>query len=216
MYSFLTGRRARRAVAALAAASALHRPPNSESRLIGSEIPRGHFGAGGPGIAGIASHFIRLLSVAGPVVPQPRAHRVACPARLRAVDAVRIHHGRADAAGWTKDPETLAGRFPHRLSASRPGTELRVPFTGDSVGLYWLVAPDSGDIEWSIDGGPWGQASSWDKYALHFTRANYALLADSLPPGPHELRVRVAPEKNPESTGTFVRIGAVLVNGAAR
>jgi lysophospholipase L1-like esterase len=121
-----------------------------------------------------------------------------------------------DTTGWEKDHETLARRFPHRLSANKPGTELRVPFTGDAIGLYWLIAPDSGDIEWRIDDGPWKRASSWDSYALHFTRANYVLLSDTLPPGDHELLLRVSGEKNPASTGTFIRIGAILVHGVVK
>jgi lysophospholipase L1-like esterase len=117
-----------------------------------------------------------------------------------------------DTTGWAKEPEPLGRHVSHRLSASQPGTELRVPFTGDAIGLYWLIAPDSGDIEWRIDDGPWKRASSWDKYALSFTRANYTILSDTLSPGRHNLTVRVLPDKNPESTGTFVRIGALLVH----
>jgi lysophospholipase L1-like esterase len=117
-----------------------------------------------------------------------------------------------DISGWEKDPTPLGGHIAHRLSANRPGTELRVPFTGDAVGLYWLIAPDSGDIEWRIDDSPWKRASSWDKYALRFTRANYAVLSDTLTPGGHTLTLRVLSDKNEESTGTFVRIGAVLVH----
>ncbi len=117
-----------------------------------------------------------------------------------------------DTSGWEKDPQPLGRHLPHRLIASRPGTELRIPFRGDAIGLYWLIAPDSGDIEWRIDDGPWKRASSWDKYALRFTRANYALLSDTLPPGEHYLTLRLLSDKNPESTGTFIRIGAVLVH----
>jgi lysophospholipase L1-like esterase len=120
-----------------------------------------------------------------------------------------------EAAGWTKEEKTLAGRYPHLLAASAPGSELTIPFTGDVVGLYWLIAPDSGDIEWSLDGGPAKRLSSWDKYALKFTRAGSTLLADNLPPGPHTLKVRVLAEKNAESTGTAIRIGAILLNGTA-
>lgn len=118
-----------------------------------------------------------------------------------------------ESPGWTREAQSLSGRYPHRLSATAPGSELTLRFNGDAVGLYWLIAPDSGDIEWQIDGGPWKRRSSWDKYALRFTRANYTVLDSHLTPGPHELRLRVLAEKNGESTGTAVRIGAFLVNG---
>jgi len=119
-----------------------------------------------------------------------------------------------DITGWEKDPATLAGRFPHRLSASKPGTELKVPFTGNAIALYWLIAPDSGDLEWKIDSGDWKKLSSWDRYALRFTRAGSAVLSDSLAPGKHELTLRIAESKNAESTGTYIRIGAILLNEA--
>jgi hypothetical protein len=80
------------------------------------------------------------------------------------------------------------------------------------VGLFWLIAPDSGDVEWSIDGSAPRRASSWDRYALRFTRANYTIFRDNLPPGEHVLTLRVSAEKNPESKGTWLRIGAMLVN----
>ena len=118
----------------------------------------------------------------------------------------------ARAPGWRKEEQSLAGRFPHRLAGSTPGTELRFRFTGTAIGLYWLIAPDSGDIEWSIDGSAPRRASSWDRYALQFTRANYLLLRDDLAHGEHELRLRILPDKQPESKGTWVRIGAFLVN----
>ena len=41
------------------------------------------------------------------------------------------------AQGWTRDDPTI--RFPHSISADAPGTELKFPFRGTVMGLYWLV-----------------------------------------------------------------------------
>ncbi|MEI6197490.1 MAG: SGNH/GDSL hydrolase family protein [Verrucomicrobiota bacterium] len=112
--------------------------------------------------------------------------------------------------GWVKENESLANRFPHRLASATPGAELRLRFHGSAVGVYWLIGPDSGDVEVSLDGGPFGRFSSWDKYALHFTRANYTLFAEDLPSGEHELILRVHPERAAQATGNWVRIGAFL------
>jgi hypothetical protein len=57
--------------------------------------------------------------------------------------------------------------------------------------------------------------SSWDKYALHFNRAHYALLADDLAPQKHKLTLQISPEKDEQSQGTAIRIGAFLVDGLA-
>ena len=114
------------------------------------------------------------------------------------------------AQGWTRDDPTI--RFPHSISADAPGTELKFPFRGTVMGLYWLVAPDSGDIEWSIDGSAVKRASSWDRYALRLSRAHYTILDDALPDRDHVLTFRILPEKNAESKGTWIRIGALLVN----
>lgn len=116
------------------------------------------------------------------------------------------------APGWRKEEKSLAGKYPHYISASEPGTELVHRFSGTTIGLFWLVAPDSGDIEWSIDDGPPQRRSSWDKYALKFSRANYTILADDLKHGEHTLKINVLGEKNEQSQGTWIRIGAFLVH----
>jgi len=117
-----------------------------------------------------------------------------------------------DAPGWAVEDESLAGRLPRRIAATAPGAALRYRFRGTTIGVYWLVAPDSGDIAWSIDGAPPQRASSWDPYALQFTRAHYAILSDRLVRGEHEVHIQVLGDKQPESRGTAIRIGALLVH----
>lgn len=114
------------------------------------------------------------------------------------------------APGWTQENKTLAGRYPHYISANAPGTELSYPFAGVAIGAYWLIAPDSGDLQWAIDGGAWNAASTWDKYALSYTRASYTLFSYTLAPGQHELKIKIVPTHNTQSTGTWIRIGAFL------
>jgi hypothetical protein len=130
-------------------------------------------------------------------------------------DAHMVEVTDVETAGWKRDDETAARFFPHSIAASVPGTELHYSFEGTAVGFFWVIAPDSGDMEWSVDGAPAKRASSWDSYALRFTRKNYTILDDSLPPGRHELTVRVLGEHNPQSQGTAIRIGWLLVNGLA-
>ena len=115
-----------------------------------------------------------------------------------------------DAPGWAREDQTLAGRYPHRIATNVPGTELTFPFEGAAFGLYWLMAPDSGWIEWSIDNGPVKTTSAWDKYCLTFTRANFELCAEGLSPGPHLFHLKVSDRKDAASTGNWIRIGALL------
>ncbi len=116
----------------------------------------------------------------------------------------------ANAPGWNREDISLANRFPHRITSCVPGTELTVPFSGSVIGVYWLVARDSGNIEYSIDGGPLRTVSSWDQYALQFDRANYRILEDGLPQGQHLLMLRVSETKAEQSAGNWIRIGAFL------
>jgi lysophospholipase L1-like esterase len=115
--------------------------------------------------------------------------------------------------GWIKEDKPLMGSYPHRITCCEPEKELVFKFDGTSIGLYWMIASDSGDIEWSIDNSIKGTASSWDSYALRFDRANYVILSDELEAGEHELKIKVRRSKNPQSKGQWVRIGAFLVGG---
>ncbi len=110
-----------------------------------------------------------------------------------------------------KDSLSMAGRYPHMLACDAAGAELEYHFKGRAVGLYWLIAPDSGDIAWSVDGNRPERLSSWDKYAMSFTRANYSILDDNLEEGEHVLRIKVLQDRQPQSTGNWIRIGAMLV-----
>ena len=117
-----------------------------------------------------------------------------------------------NADGWNTEEKTLNGRYPRYISSNVPGAEFEFNFEGDSIGLYWMIAHDSGDIEWSVDGSQWEHKSSWDEYALEFDRANWALLKKDLSQGKHTLKVKVLAQKHEQSDGNWIRIGAFLVN----
>ena len=112
---------------------------------------------------------------------------------------------------WIKDEATLVNRYPHMLVCNVLETELKVDFEGTAIGVYWLIAPDSGDIEWSIDGSKFIRVSSWDEFALIFTRANYYLFSYNLTKENHTLTIRVSKEKDEKSIGNWIRIGAFMI-----
>jgi len=142
----------------------------------------------------------------------PAARFLPAPRYPDPLDRARLEDAWSVAGvGWSAEPVDLAGRFPHRLVGVPSSPPLVFSFTGPVIGLYWLVAPDSGDIEWSVDGGPAEFLSSFDRYALHFTRAHCQILANNLDDRNHTLTLRVLSTHQRDSTGTTVRIGAFLV-----
>ena len=110
--------------------------------------------------------------------------------------------------GWSKLFFHLCGRWPATIGANKPGSEFAIRFDGSNLGIYWMMASDSGDIEFSIDGGEWQRKSSFDEYCLRFARANFQMLAQGLPEGSHTVVIRVSETKDDRSTGRWVRIGA--------
>ena len=121
-----------------------------------------------------------------------------------------------DAPGWTREEKPVSLR-PHRIASNQPKTELVYKFRGNAIGVFWLSADDSGNIEWSVDGSPFQPRASWSPYGGKNGRGYSAMLKNplynaGLPPGDHVLTLRVADQTHPKSTGKWVRIAAFLVN----
>lgn len=109
---------------------------------------------------------------------------------------------------WTKLAMTLSNRWPSAIGANKPGAVLEIPFSGTAIGLYYMIARDSGIAEWQIDGSDWHTLNTFDHYALSFDRAAFRVLADDLSQGEHTLTLRVANEKDERSNGYWLRLGA--------
>ncbi|MDF2921335.1 MAG: acyl-CoA thioesterase [Paenibacillaceae bacterium] len=112
---------------------------------------------------------------------------------------------------FARSEESLRSRYPHMICAEGNGEELVLTFSGTAVGLYYMIAHDSGILEWQLDEGPAKAYSTWDKHALNFDRAGFTLLAEHLENREHKLRIRAIGQKDPQSKGTRIRIGAFLV-----
>lgn len=171
-----------------------------------------------PNDAGYAIYFEAIKaalskSVTAPLAPtEPKA--LPKPMTEHPMESARIADASEAQGGdaWvTKDP-VLTRYFGKGLACGTPGSELTLKFSGTTVGIFWVMAADSGDIEWSIDGSAPKTRSSWDKYCLKFNRQGYTILANNLPQGEHTLTIKVLETKNKESTGTMIRIGSFLLN----
>lgn len=140
-----------------------------------------------------------------------RAVRMPEPLSASLLPAARLADAaEAETDGFLPVAQSLCGRYPHYIEGDA-GASLTFAFHGTTLGLYWMMAKDSGMIEYSIDGGAWERRSAWDSYCPRFMRAGSVILKRDLPCGAHEARIRVLPEKDPLSEGTKIRIGAFLV-----
>ena len=108
---------------------------------------------------------------------------------------------------WAKIPGAKRGYFTRgeALWSETPGAEAVVPFTGVALAAFLTAGPDAGDLEVSVDGGPFRKFPLKAQYgALHYPYVQ--VLAEDLAPGAHTARLRVAAAARPKGPGRAVRI----------
>ena len=154
----------------------------------------------------------------GPVRPLPAAPldsgsyfrgRLVDPATARVVRGFTLDpswrpaDGKPGRAGFMSVPA---------LVGTGAGAELEFAFTGTAAGLFLTAGPDTARLEVSIDGGPFKAVDSWTRWSatLHLPWA--LILADGLPSGPHQCRVRLAARPAGEPGGEALRVFHLLVN----
>ena len=100
------------------------------------------------------------------------------------------------------------------LAADKAASEITTSFEGTVVGLSYRMGPDAGMIECLIDDKPApSPLKQIDLYAPEH-HIGTSLIAGGLPPGEHKLTIKIIAEKNPKSSGMWVRLGAFLIGGA--
>ena len=137
--------------------------------------------------------------------------------RLADIRGAEIRKGWRITENW--QPDDSAGTRPGfvsvpMLEASGPGAEMAFRFYGKGVGIFVAAGPDAGSIEYSIDGGEARTLDLFTRWSsgLHLPWA-YMLAAELTDQAEeHCLTVKIAAEKNPDSTGHAVRIAHFLVN----
>lgn len=106
--------------------------------------------------------------------------------------------------GFEKEAECLSG--------SKPGSEIKYSFNGTSIGVYWQSGPDTGDIEYSIDGGDFKTATSFNEINSRLYTYGYKILEDNMTEKEHTITIRIKDTKNASSSGYNIRIYGLLVN----
>ena len=98
------------------------------------------------------------------------------------------------------------------LVATAPGASLSFAFRGSTIGILGPAGPDAGQIEFSIDQGPYQTVDLFTRWSrgLHLPWSH--VLASELEDREHVLRLRVAPTRHKSSRGTAVRIAYFLTN----
>jgi hypothetical protein len=126
-------------------------------------------------------------------------------------------------AGWKTGQEntldeklyrSAVGKFRSVLVCDQAGPVATLRFRGSTVGWFGSVGPDSGDLECSLDDGPW-QLKKVFQSGRDKLVPQAGLLAEGLAlTTEHVLRLRVADKIPPGSAGRTARIGYFLVNGS--
>jgi len=98
------------------------------------------------------------------------------------------------------------------LTATEPGKQTTVKFTGRALGAYVLAGPDTGVLEVSLDGGEWKRVDLYHRHSrgLHYPRT--VMFSADLKRGEHTARIRLSKKSNPASKGTAARILQFTVN----
>ena len=97
------------------------------------------------------------------------------------------------------------------LWTDRAGAVQEIPFSGRALAAFVTAGPDAGDLEISVDGGPWTrQRARADWPPLHYPYVQ--MLADGLPEGKHRVAVRTVRAVRETDGGEVLRIHRLYVN----
>jgi sialidase-1 len=98
------------------------------------------------------------------------------------------------------------------LVAEKPEAILKLPFTGNAVGICVTSGPDAGIIEYRIDNKPFKKLDLFTVWSKDLHLPWYSVLGEQLKNRKHILEIHTTADKNPESNGNACRIVHFLVN----
>lgn len=120
--------------------------------------------------------------------------------------------------------------LPELYVADKPGASMDFAFNGTAFGLFLVVGPACGQIEWVLDDQPPALTELFDGFCTYY-RPNYKILVHNLPEREHRIRIRLLAEEpdkkallaTRENTmdfperfiGTRFYLAAGLVNGSS-
>jgi|694.fasta_scaffold101179_1 lysophospholipase L1-like esterase len=155
-------------------------------------------------------------SAAAPhTMPAPLDPRSYARGRFGSIDDVRIVSGFTQVRSWhpSDGKGTRAGFVDvPALVGTEPGATFTFTCEGTAAGLLITAGPDTGRVEFSIDGSAFRVVDTFTQWSpgLHLPWA--VILDDGLAPGRHEVTVRIAEGHDARATGTALRVFQLLLN----
>lgn len=98
------------------------------------------------------------------------------------------------------------------LVADQAGATLKFKFNGTTVGLFVASGPDTGRVEYRVDGGEWKSEELFTQWSPHLHLPWAKMLASELTNGDHVLELKTAEAADPKSKGHAIRIIYLLAN----
>jgi sialidase-1 len=98
------------------------------------------------------------------------------------------------------------------LVATAPGSGFTFDFDGNAAGLMIGAGPDTGIVEVSIDGGALRRIDSFTQWSRGLYLPWAIMLGDGLKQGHHAVKITMARDHNPQSTGTALYVFQLLLN----
>ncbi|HLK55412.1 MAG TPA: GDSL-type esterase/lipase family protein [Chthonomonadaceae bacterium] len=115
-------------------------------------------------------------------------------------------------SGWSLEEKPFQKDWPRALASNTPNSQLTYPFTGDTIGLYYILGPDTGNLDYKIDDGDWKALTPFDDFSLQYARPQYRILADHLASGKHTVTLRIRPDSDARSKGHWTRLAFFMLN----
>jgi len=142
-----------------------------------------------------------------PAIPQPFKGDDLTTATLLPISSIKVSQE------WkaTPPPEWTGKFFDEMYATDQTGATMTVTANTTVMGLYLLQSTDSGQIEWSVDGGEPKTLNLWASWLVKDKwYARSFILAEGLPRGEHILTVKVL-TKSDKSDGNWIRVGGICV-----
>ena len=98
------------------------------------------------------------------------------------------------------------------LVGNEPGAEFEFDFEGSAAGLFIASGPDAGRLEFSLDGSSFRKVETFTPWSKNLHLPWAVILDDGLKIGRHTVKVRIAKDHDPHSTGTALRVFQLLLN----
>lgn len=148
-------------------------------------------------------------------LPEPIDPNSYANGKYRGFEGIQTNGFTLEKPNWSAIPGVFRQTFAGQpfLCGVKAGDSCSFEFEGTAVGLFVLAGPDSGDAEFSIDGGDFQKVRIRHSYSagLHYPRT--VVLADELKAGKHVATLRVPNADAENASGNALRIFQIVVNG---